>query len=558
MSTCLECQQPFEVKPQDREILDKLGLPTPSLCATHALQRRLAYRNERYLYRRNCEFCGVSMLAQFSPESYMHVYCRECWYSDKWDPRSYAQDYDPSRSFLDQFFQLLQSVPMYNVFWVGQRENSEYANFSLGGKDVYMAFSTVESEGVLYSKNTDYSRDIVDSAQTIKSEYLYDCVDTQNTYHSAWLTRCDHCSDCYLSRDLTDCQDCFGSVNLQHKRFYWFNEQLTESEYRKRLAEALQNRELFQSQVDRFAQHQLNFPVEAAIIKSSVGCTGHDIHNSNQVRNGVNVREGENLGDVFRVYKSKDSYRECYGLATELSYEGAASPRRVKSIATLHCPDVYQVNYSLACENNQDLFGCIGLRQKKFHILNKEYSPEEYQRVKQRIIEDMKARGEWGEFFPIRFSPQAYNDTVAAEYWPLTQEEVTSRGWRWQNERSGTRGKETIDQTSIPSDISQVNDSFLKEILACQTCGVNFKLQKKELDMLKNFHLPVPLNCPEDRFQHRLSRTYVPELHDRTCQCVQSNHSNHTSVCQRPIQSVYASNRPELVYCKDCYASEVL
>jgi len=36
----------------------------------------------------------------------------------------------------------------------------------------------------------------------------------------------------------------------------------------------------------------------------------------------------------------------------------------------------------------------------------------------------MRSTGEWGEFFPHELSPFGYNETVAQEYFPLTEEEV--------------------------------------------------------------------------------------------------------------------------------------
>jgi hypothetical protein len=41
----------------------------------------------------------------------------------------------------------------------------------------------------------------------------------------------------------------------------------------------------------------------------------------------------------------------------------------------------------------------------------------------------MQSTGEWGEYFPIEVSPFGYNETVAQEYFPLTEEEVNSKGW---------------------------------------------------------------------------------------------------------------------------------
>lgn len=557
MTTCIECHQEFTVSPQDRAILDKLELPTPALCGTHALQRRLAYRNERYLYRRECELCGVSMLAQFSKESSMHVYCRECWYGDQWAAESFGRSYDPDRSFFEQWHELLKTVPQYNLFWGGQNKNCDFANNTYNSKDVYLASSTLESEGVLYSKNTDYSQDIVDCLNVTKNELSYECVDTQGSYHSAWLTRCDHCSDCYLSRDLVDCQDCFGSVNLKHKRFYWFNEPLPEQEYKQRLAKALKDRQTWQIQVDRFTLHQLQYPVQYALVKNSTDSIGNDVVNSHQVRVGFNAREDENVGQVFRLHQSKDCVRESYGKNVELCAENLAGVNRRESIAIFSCMDIFQVNYSMNCESAESLFGCIGLRGKKFYILNKQYTEPEYIRLRTQIVQDMRARGEWGEYFPTKFSPQAYNDTVAFEYWPLSRDAVIERAWRWQEERGGTKGKESLNSERISSDIGEIEDTLLKEILACVNCGFNYKIQTKELQVLRDFHLAVPLDCPECRFQKRLSRTYVPELFERTCMCTQP-HPTHQGNCSATFQSIYKSSRPEIVYCQECYAAETV
>ena len=46
----------------------------------------------------------------------------------------------------------------------------------------------------------------------------------------------------------------------------------------------------------------------------------------------------------------------------------------------------------------------------------------------------MRSTGEWGEFFPHELSPFGYNETVAQEYFPMTEGEVKSRGWNWHTE----------------------------------------------------------------------------------------------------------------------------
>jgi hypothetical protein len=47
----------------------------------------------------------------------------------------------------------------------------------------------------------------------------------------------------------------------------------------------------------------------------------------------------------------------------------------------------------------------------------------------------MRSTGEWGEFFPHELSPFGYDETVAQEYFPMTEEEVKNmpRFHEWKN-----------------------------------------------------------------------------------------------------------------------------
>ena len=57
-------------------------------------------------------------------------------------------------------------------------------------------------------------------------------------------------------------------------------------------------------------------------------------------------------------------------------------------------------------------------------ILNTSYSAHEYETLCAKIIGHMQSTAEWGEFFPHELSPFGYNETVAQEYFPMTEEAV--------------------------------------------------------------------------------------------------------------------------------------
>ncbi|MFA7278308.1 MAG: hypothetical protein WC101_05000, partial [Candidatus Gracilibacteria bacterium] len=202
------------------------------------------------------------------------------------------------------------------------------------------------------------------------------------------------------------------------------------------------------------------------------------------------------------------------------------------------------LTYCENCVSSKDSFGCIGLRQKKYCILNKQYTKEEYEALVPRIIEHMKTTGEWGEYFPHSLSSFAYNETSANNFFPLTKEEAIHRGWRWKDEEKQEFLQASV--TSIPDKIAEVNSSITKEVLACQNCKRNYKIVPQELAFYQKQSLPVPHYCHICRHMRRLSLENPMELFD-----------GHCNKCNAVIKTTYKPGHKEIVYCEKCYLEAV-
>lgn len=117
---CKQCQKQFVVEDDDLEFYKKISptfaektfeIPAPTLCPDCRMRRRLSWRNERSLYKRNCDLCNREMVTLYRKDSPFKVYCQECFWSDKWDPRNYGQNFDPNKSFFEQFRELQAKTP---------------------------------------------------------------------------------------------------------------------------------------------------------------------------------------------------------------------------------------------------------------------------------------------------------------------------------------------------------------------------------------------------------------------------------------------------------------
>ena len=255
---------------------------------------------------------------------------------------------------------------------------------------------------------------------------------------------------------------------------------------------------------------------------------------------------GENVlySDFFAELKdSTDSYR--IG-KSQLFYEviGGYSSYNVKwSEEVDQCRDVYFSRDLTGCS---DCFGCTGLRNKKYCMWNEELGKEEYR-----------------EFPPAEFSPYAYNESLALEYFPLSESEAEAKGYRWEDVAE-RQYKMTMPSGSVPDDISSVEDSIVKEVIQCEhkgecshPCLEVFRIVPQELQFYRRFNIPLPRTCFNCRHYERLNLRNSNKLYPRTCMCEKAEH-DHAGKCKNEFETSYAPERPEIVYCEQCYQKEVV
>ncbi|USN56208.1 MAG: hypothetical protein H6766_03930 [Candidatus Peribacteria bacterium] len=118
--TCLHCSSTFDITQGDLDFYAKISpkfgdyvaeIPTPTLCPDCRQRRRLAFRNERHLYRRICDASQQPIISIYSPNKPYKVYDQKIWRSDARDPLDYGRDFDFSRTFTEQFEELMREVP---------------------------------------------------------------------------------------------------------------------------------------------------------------------------------------------------------------------------------------------------------------------------------------------------------------------------------------------------------------------------------------------------------------------------------------------------------------
>lgn len=541
----------------------------------------MTWMNERNLYRVKDAATGQEIFSGIPPQSGIGSYESGYWWSDAWDSMEYGREYDFSRTFFEQLRDLTHQVP-WPARNVTRLVASEYSNNAGALKNCYLCFNGGDNEDCAYLIDAYKSRNSFDISTTEQVELSYQSVEVADSYRSYFSIYCDKINDVWFSRDLTGCTNCFGCVNLRNKQYYIFNKPHTKEEYVEKLKSMrLDTHSGLEKAKKEVLAFWKEFPYKFYHGIQNVNVSGECLHNAKNVHISYDVEDIEDSKYCFDVSMGvKDSYDfSTWGDKCERMYEVNGSGEGCKDVKfTFNCwPAISDIEYSVECHSSSNLFGCVGLTKKSYCIFNKQYTPEEYFLLREKIIEHMNsmpytdAKGRvyrYGEYFPPEHSPFSYQETIANDYFPLPKEKVLERGFVWRDIEPRVF-QATLKAGDIPDAIGDVSDSILQDILECTSCSKAYRIIPQELQFLRSNGLPIPRECWECRYAFRRALRNQPHYTIRTCMCSggvserevyqnQNPHFHDSQSCPNTFLTSFSPQDSSVVYCEECYNAEVV
>jgi len=593
---CQSCKQDFVIEPEDFIFYEKIKVPPPTWCPDCRLQRRLLFMNERTFYKRDCDKCGKNVISMF-PASPRKVYCSPCWWADDWGAEQYGRPYNFSKPFFKQFAELAADVPEFaRLVSESTLVRSDYSNLSSNLKDCYLILNSDYNDDCSYGEFLEQSKSCIDISHALSCERCYEAINCYKCYGSTHIFDCEECVNVHFSRGLTGCSDCFGCVELKGKKYYFFNQPLTEEEYKRKLAEWNNGSYSTRLEIEKkLKEGALLHPYKYIIDSRNSNVTGDFIFwskNSSHCYEVVSVQDCKYCQFITVAILTSDSYDfTMWGGGAERVYECMGAGGGQRNIR--FCFNSWSTSSNLEyCwyigTASSNLFGCIGIRNKQYCILNKQYTKKEYEELVPKIIKHMsdmpyisqRANGKeqvvykYGEFFPPEFSPFAYNETIVQEYFPLTKEEIINKGFKWK-EPEPRNYEITLKTEQISDNIKDVKDDILSQIIEClhqgkckEQCTSAFKIISQELQFYRQMNIPLPRLCPNCRHYQRAKQKNPIKLWHGKCKCGgvksengiyenQVKHGHGDAHCLNEFETSYSPGRPEIIYCESCYNSEV-
>ncbi|MEK7138011.1 MAG: hypothetical protein AAB787_00740 [Patescibacteria group bacterium] len=583
---CQNCQKDFTIEPDDFTFYEKIQVPPPTWCPKCRIIRRMSWRNSWHLYKRPEALSGEIIFSAFPPESPVKIYDRDYWWSDAWDPTEYAKDIDWSKPFFDQLKELTKEVP-FAAHSTVSNINCDYCTNASWIKNCYFTRAASHTEDSAYLIWDNGSKSCLDSHMTEKCELSYGNVNAIRCYKTVSSVNCEDCQNIILSKDCVGCSNCVGCIGLRNKNYHIFNIPYSKEDYEKKIQElSLGSWQSYQNLRKQTTEFWLKFPVKYLQGVQNSNVSGDYIYNSKNVQHSYRVSNTEDSKYCMNLLDGpiKDCYDYAnWGAGSELIYDSLVCGNQTYNLKFCwNChTSTKNTEYSLWYHSSSDLFGCVGLKKKQYCILNKQYSKEEYEKLIPQLkkhmtnmpyVDKMGRIYAYGEFFPSEMSPFPYNVSEAHEFFPKTKAEAQAENLMWKEEEKRSYNI-TLKSDDLTDNINDTKDNILNETIECEhagncsdECTSAFKIISQELQFLKRLGIPLPRLCPNCRHYERLTHRNLPEFYQRQCQCEgktgktyqnTATHFHSEDKCPNEFETSYAPDRPEIVYCEQCYQSEV-
>ena len=213
---CQNCHNEFTIESEDFKFYERFNIPVADECPSCRWKHLLAFWTFGKFRKTKSDLSGKEIFTILPASVQFPLYSRVEWASDAWDPTQYARDYDFSRSFFEQFKELLLNVPRVHALDQGSI-NCDYCILTMNSKNCYLALANA-SENCLYGSFFKSNNCVDCLFVSVKNESCYECVDCSYNFNLLFGQYSDNCIDSAFLYNCRNCQNCFGCVNLRNKK----------------------------------------------------------------------------------------------------------------------------------------------------------------------------------------------------------------------------------------------------------------------------------------------------------------------------------------------------
>lgn len=335
-----------------------------------------------------------------------------------------------------------------------------------------------------------------------------------------YLKRCRESSFLF---DCEDCENCLLCRNLRNKKYCIGNKQYTKEWYeQERRKYNFTSRTVYESLKKEFSDYiKKNAWWEANRFDSIEASTGDYLAHCKNCENCYYMQESEDCINGARAIWVKSSTYFVSVMQSERVYLSVLAQENCFDIS--FCANVTRCKnmlYSMNCLDCENCFLCNGLVWKQYHVLNKEYSAEEFKKIKEEILLDMKQKEIYETFFPFYFAPSSYEESLAWIYYPLSSVDQSKEWFRVMTENYWD-SKNYKNRLSLPDNTKDIWVDIVNTWFWDEVAQRPFQILKDDIEFYTDIWWPIHDTFYIRRLKENFSWMY-PSFNLRKTKCAKT------------------------------------
>lgn len=332
----------------------------------------------------------------------------------------------------DDFLELCQEFPKFSRLVFFGVENGNYSSHCGTSKNLYLSYCVfADCEDVYYSlRVTGGSKNVFDSYNIVSSSNIYSCHTIGSSHDVSFSRNSVDSSGLLFCSDMNNCRECIFCCNQVNASYMVYNKQYSKEEYltiKSNILPKLRDYDQFVFLKQKFEEFLHENLIDATLNVNN--CQKVNAEATFYSFNCINTYTGVGMNNCVNIINGGDFADDKSINIVNCVEFGSNSENVIGSFGFGY--NVYNIfhsgiiseatnlDYCIDMESCEDCLFCIGLRNKKYCILNKQYEKADYFRKKVEIIDRLKMAGKWGESLPWSMSPFPYNDTLTYDYFKV-------------------------------------------------------------------------------------------------------------------------------------------
>ena len=588
---CIYCGKNFIITDLEEGLLQKHRFKNPEHCPTCNFKLLNSYLNDKHLYNRVDSKNWKKIISIFSEDFNWKVIDAKEYKKFILDDRWFLFWKDISDDIFSDFINLNKSFPKPARFIYPWLENADYSSHVGRSKNLYLSYCVfTDCEDIYYSLRVIWNcKNIYNSYNIVESSNIYNSKNVWKSYNIDFSDTIINSSNILYCSDISNSQECIFSCNQHNSKYKIFNKQYSKTEYlevKKDIINKLKSKyseKIIKKYLDfkktELVKECLSMNRNEKVIWDTIydSKNSFNIHIWNSIENSINVMTAWDKANdiIINIINSVELGENCENVIWSCSFWVNVFNIFFSFSIVENSKFIYYCDDIESCE---EMMFCVWLKNKKYCILNKQYSKEQYFEKKEKIINKLVSEKKWWDSLWLEFSRFPYNDTLSYDYfkinkiinfdksetiinknstWIITVLEdkfiskaILDLGWEKKIDITfRTKNKEinipensdTILAKDLPN-IDEVNSNILKKVIICEESWRPFRIIEQELEFLKKKWFPLPKIHHELRIEKLVDSRPFWQLFMQNC-----------DKCWENTPSIFKQKPEYKTYCKKCY-----